>query len=494
MIDLVVFGTGSSAERAWQALRQLPGVRVVAFADNNEERRRTPFHDLPVIAPGELSQHRWDYVLLASQWADEIAAQLQGEGIAESRLIWCKGGGVREAIEQVLGAKRAGDEVRVAGGRLIASDRLPRVLILTSETLNDSHGTGVLLKRYFRDFPSAHLFSLCHTEAGKPWLENSAVIAGRKPTREMVDELLHCRQFQPDLVYATALNENDLPLLAAVLASLPTTVPVVQHFMDYMPHDAEVFDARLRELLPRLTEIWALTDSLRTMLRQKFDRPVDLVTSLQQDVPAEWRREHRPYAPGFRTVLLGNLWQPWLIPLLRDVWSLVRAELPGLNPIEWYVHPQRVQAVLEAGYDPGFEIVWRGFITGEALQERLRGADLALVPFSREDRAANNYARYSLPSRLTELACAGLPLLAIASADTEPARFIAQHRIGRSVAGPATEPIAAAVVEFICDVEARRRAGAAARALAEREFRLEPFQEWLIGHFLGLVGGDRSKR
>lgn len=494
MIDLVIFGTGSSAERAWQAMRNLPEVRVVAFSDNNPDKQRVPFHDLPVIAPDELSQGQWDFVLLASQWADEIAAQLREQGIAESRLILSTGGEVKEAMQQILAATQAGAEVRVAGGRLIAKDRLPRVLILTSETLNETHGTGVLLKRYFRVFPAVHLFSLCHSESGKPWLDNSEVISGQRLTGEVVGELLRRHLFVPDLVYATALNENDLPLLAAVIAALPTGIPVVQHFMDYMPHAADAFDARFREMLPSVTEVWALTDSLRTMLREKFKRPVELVTSLQQAVPREWRQEHRPYAPGFRTVLLGNLWQPWLVPLLRDVWSLVRAELPGLHPIEWYVHPQRVQAVLDAGYDPGFEIVWRGFLTGPALQERLRGADLALVPFNSDARAANDYARYSLPSRITELACAGLPLLAVASADTEPARFIAQQAVGRTVAGPTPEPIAAALVDFIRDVEARRCAGTASRALAEREFQLEPFQEWLIGHFLDLIGGDRSRR
>jgi hypothetical protein len=494
MIDVIIFGTGSSAERAWQAMRNLAEVRVAAFSDNNPERLRLPFHNLPAIAPGELSQHRWDFVLVASQWADEIAAQLRGLGVAESRLILSKDGEVNEAMQQISAATQVGAEVRVAGGRLIARDRLPRVLILTGETLNETHGTGVLLKRYFRDFPAARLFSLCHTESGKPWLENSAVLSGRQLTGEVVGGLLRRRSFVPDLVYATALNENDLPLVAASIAALPSGIPVVQHFMDYMPHAATAFDARFREMLPRISEVWALTGSLRTMLREKFGRPVELVTSLQQAVPAEWRQAHRPYAPGFRTVLLGNLWQPWLVPLLRDVWSLARAELPGLQPVEWYVHPQRVQAVLDAGYDPGFEIVWRGFVTGSALQERLRGADLALVPFNREGRAANDYARYSLPSRLTELACAGLPLLAVASADTEPARFLAQHGIGRTVAGPAPEPIAAALVEFIRDVEARRRAGVASRALAEREFRLEPFQEWLIGRFLDLVGGDHEAR
>lgn len=496
-VRVVVFGTGSSAERAWHAAVDIDRLRVVAFADNDRTKWNRTFHGLPVLPPAELGGGHWDFVVLASQWADEIAAQLRTLGIDEERVIRAAASGLRTALERLASAATPKSEVRLSGGRTVLRRNLPKVLILTHETLNESHGTGVLLKRYFDHFPPSHLFNFCRNETGQPWLANSAVLTGAAPTGLAVRQILDRHGFVPDLVYATAFNENDLPLLGAVLRSLPSAVPVVQHFMDYVPHDTVAFEAEFKPMLSRVTQIWALTESMRAMIAARMGRDVELVTALQQEVPALWKGEHRLVGPGFRTVLLGNLWQPWVLPILRDAWREVRSTLPGVLPIEWYVHPQRVQAVMDAGCDPGFEIVWRGFITGQALQERLREADLAVVPFNRESTAANDYARYSLPSRLTELASAGLPLFAIASPDTEPARFVARHEIGRAAAGPDPAAITTALVDFLRDTAARERAGAAARRLAEREFQLAPFQEWLHGRLLDLVhgigGGSRAK-
>lgn len=490
MIKLVIFGTGSSGERAWQAANSLDGVEIVAFADNDARKHGTKHHGVAVVAPASLSTLTWDLIVLASQWAAEIAAQLTGLGIPANRIVQPSLNDLRPGLQAAVAEHRTRSLVRIAGGREIPPDTLPRVLILTYETLNDSHGTGVLLRRYFRDFPESHLFSLVHTETGKPSLKNHAVLADvARQTPEAVATLLRERGFVPDIVYATVFNEIDLPLLNAVIDALPAGTPVVQHFMDYMPHNAEAFDATFRGVLPRVTQVWALTKPLRDMLAAKFQRSVELVSSLQQTPPAEWRREHRAAGAGFRTVLLGNLWQPWLVPLLRDAWQRCRAQLPGLGPIEWYVHPQRVQSVMDAGYDPGLEIVWRGFVTGPALQEKLRTADLALVPFNFEAKASNDYARYSLPSRLTELCGAGLPLLAVASPDTEPARFFAAHGLGRVVAGPDVEAVAGALLAFIQDQSARSAAGRAARKLAETDFQLEAFQEWLVGRFVDLTSG-----
>ncbi len=96
MINLVLFGTGTCAERAWAAISGLPGLRPIAVADNNAKKHGTSWHGLVVVPPSELRNHEWDFVVIASQWHAEIGAQLIAAGIEPERLAvfepWGEGG------------------------------------------------------------------------------------------------------------------------------------------------------------------------------------------------------------------------------------------------------------------------------------------------------------------------------------------------------------------------------------------------------------------
>ena len=485
MKRIVIFGTGSSAERAWRRLSSLEDVEIVACSDNDPGKHGHAFHDVPIRPPSELHHFDWDYVVVASQWFPQIREQLTDMGLDSRQILAANAENIREELHHALDRDRKSRNVKIGDGREVLAGTLPRVLILTCETLNQSHGTGVVLKRFFSDFPSDQLFSLAHLESGNAWLENSAVIG--HPDNQVarrIEQVLRAKGFLPDVVYATAFTEPDLSLLAGVLDVIPAGTPVIQHFHDYMPHDAEGFDRAFRGLIPEISALWALTRSLQNMLSGKFAASIDLVPTLRQALPREWRQKHVKVSREFKVITLGNFWQPWMLPFLRDVWKEVRKRFPGLGPIEWYAHPNRVQTLIESGHDPGLEIVWRGFVPN--VQERLRAADLALIPFNTEAVAANDYARYSLPSRVSELASAGLPLVAISSPDTELARFILEKGIGRVCRGPDPGAVVDSISAFISDTGARSKAGLASRALAETEFRIEPFREWFTGKFVSL--------
>jgi len=257
--------------------------------------------------------------------------------------------------------------------------------------------------------------------------------------------------------------------------------------MDYMPHDAGVFDDHFRRQLPRVHSLWALTEGLTRELGPRYGRPVQLVTALHQEPPATSKRVHRAVDQEFRAVILGNLWQPWMLPVVRRVWQQCQREVPGLRPIDWYVHPARVQAVMDAGYDLGDEVVWRGFHRGRGLQERLQQADLALLPFNKDAVAHDGYTRFSLPSRLTELAGAGLPIFAIASADTEPARFLEARGCGLAANASDETALAETLLSLIRDPQQRAQLGARARTVAETELALGPFQTTLLGNFVRMA-------
>lgn len=488
MIRLVIFGTGSSGESAWSAAEDTEGVQVVAFADNNLQRQGTVFHRRPVWSAEQLAASTdWDRVIAASQWHREIVAQLVKLGIPQSHAVAFR---AADTIQRLVDRTRSVAAAAVGDGRIRARS-LPRVLILTYETLNQSHGTGVLLQRYFGDFPRDHLMSISHSDAGPAWLERAAIVRGHGPVavRE-VKRLLE--SFTPDLIYATALNEADLDLLEVVRRAMARPVPIIQHFMDFIPQDEFRFLKKFRRLLPVVTELWSLTEALQQLLEAKLGRTPRLVTGLLQRVPEYFHDQHVEFGRGFRTVMVGNFYNVSVIPYVREVWARCREQLPELGPIEWLVAPQRLQDLLDRGADPGLDFVWRGFFKGGRLQRQLAEADLALLPLNQGSEATSHYLRYSLPSRLAEFACVGVPVLAIASADTPLAAFVRRHGIGRVVGGQTPEAAAAAIVAFIRDRAARTQAGAAGRQLANDQFRIERFRAWFNQRLLEVVRRSRA--
>ena len=492
MINLTIFGTGISAERAWNALadfqefESFEGVRVLSFADNDPARRSARFHDLPVRSPEQLVPFdESDYIVIASQWHAVIEAQLRDLGMPSDRILsW---DGDPDALYEAVIARARRGPVSAAGSR-VDRQQLPRVLILSHETLNDSHGTGVLLKRYFEQFPERHLFSVAHRDAGRAWLAQS--LRMRDASAHALRELraaMDDAQFHPDLVFATVLHETDLALLDGILSILPPGTPVVQHFMDFLPHDERAFVDQFAALLPRITEVWALTDALQSMLARRLNCDVHLVTGLLQHVTRSTRVAHRDFGPDFRTAMVGNFYNPRVVEFIRAVWSRCRASLPGLGPVEWYVSPARIQGLLDSGLDPGLDFVWRGFFRGPALLRKLAAADLGLLALNHESAATTNYLRYSLPSRITEFACAGVPLFAVTSPDTPLATFIARHGNGVTSSGPDPDCVAADLCRLIQERGARAAAGAAGRRLAEESFGIERFRDWFNGRIAALA-------
>ncbi|MEQ9824557.1 MAG: glycosyltransferase, partial [Puniceicoccaceae bacterium] len=387
--------------------------------------------------------------------------------------------------------------VALEGGVMIAREALPRILFLSYESLDNTHGTGVLLQRMFRDFPRENLFAVSVVSTGgSPWLENQILLPDNVFESEcarLLQQTLKGHTFSPQIVYSTAFNENDLRLLRIAIESVEYSTPVVQHFMDMAPHDAREFANGFRSLNSRVSELWALTQSMGRELEQTFGRQVQIVSALHQDPPQSSKTRHVRFSSTFRAVMIGNLWQPQLLPFLREVWSLCQADLPSLRPIDWYIHPARVQKLIEGGYELGDEIVWRGFYDGFHLQQKLQSADLALLPFNWGSKADSGYARFSLPSRLTEYCAAGLPVVAVASPDTAPAQFINDRGCGVAISGSTPTQVAHKLKQLIEDHEWRTQAGIQARRLSAGEFSLEPFTQWLRTRLMKIVDESTPK-
>ena len=110
-----------------------------------------------------------------------------------------------------------------------------------------------------------------------------------------------------------------------------------------------------------------------------------------------------------------------------------------------------------------------------------------IIPFSQADKPCTDYERYSLPSRITELAAIGLPIFCLTGSDTPLYDYVTSHDIGQCVNAAETEAVASALVALIRDQALRTRFGHAARALAEREFPIENQQAIIYSKFAELA-------
>ena len=135
--------------------------------------------------------------------------------------------------------------------------------------------------------------------------------------------------------------------------------------------------------------------------------------------------------PVVRRIILGNSHMPHVLHHLRNVWEKLEASVEGLRPIQWYAYPTSVTYVKKAGVTFEPQIEYCGFLNDDVLHEQLCEADFAIVPFNIHDKPEYPYARFSIPSRITEFVNAGLPIFAAAGKKTEACRFISGNGVGK---------------------------------------------------------------
>lgn len=401
---------------------------------------------------------------------------------------------------------------------------LPRVLIFSEGALSLLHGTGTIFARNFSAYPPDRLanwfiglaeepFISSHLDLNprrwpargwwppavplaKLWNRSAARISGRAwsvPVNRSALRAAAAAGGGFDLVYAIVYSRTGLDALRAVHDGLGPRLPLVLQIQDFFPHGDLGFWRALRRLAPRVTEVWAVSDSIARAVRHHLKRAVRVDPLFHLDLPAAAKQVHRPFTADFRAVVLGNFWQAALLDDLKAVWRAARAQLPDLPPIRWHCHPAGIQRICAGGLEPQPEVEPAPFLTGEALFAMLRDADLALIPFSRGQQPATDYERYSMPSRLTEICAAGLPVFGLTGANTPLADYLATHSLGRIAPAAETATAAAGLTGLIRDHAARAACGRAARALAERQFPLAPFQEWLYGRLRQLATPTASR-
>lgn len=343
---------------------------------------------------------------------------------------------------------------------------LPRVLIVTDSCPDRGQGTGAALIKHLAEYPRDRLHS-AFVDPGQPspdtWagthfpLEESRsslprvvrfvardllvnmrlAVVGRR-WRESAKSLI--AGYRPDVIYTIPYTERGL-YLTRLLASLMPDVPVVLHLFDWMPRmSRRIANKLLGDVAAVSKRRWTLGDNLTAHATRVTGTtfatvPICYATLASRPACGAWAAES-----PFRACIIGNIWSRSAFHRMCDAWELLQSKYANVGPIEWAASDW----TLAHGWgqllkDQRFSRIIRpaGFLTGDDLTTFLQNCHVSFVPFATEEDEHTTYALYSVPSRFAELACCGVPVVAITPPDTGFGRFLQSNAIREILGSPA---------------------------------------------------------
>ena len=86
MKKVLVFGT----ESGWKRIKKILDYKklaIEAFVDNNRAKAGKKLSGKKIILPCEIGNYQYDYILIASQFHEEIIEQLKGLKVPVEKII-----------------------------------------------------------------------------------------------------------------------------------------------------------------------------------------------------------------------------------------------------------------------------------------------------------------------------------------------------------------------------------------------------------------------
>ncbi len=94
MKKLIIFGAGMNWNRLNKVLNY-QNAEIIAFSDNDKEKWGRDINGIKVIPPAEISIQSFDYIVITSQYYNEIEVQLAKLGILRDKIISFLSGDLR---------------------------------------------------------------------------------------------------------------------------------------------------------------------------------------------------------------------------------------------------------------------------------------------------------------------------------------------------------------------------------------------------------------
>lgn len=85
MYNIVIFGSGSTAERLTSNLNS--NINVLCYLDNDNTKWGNIFNNKLILNPIEIKELKYDYIVIGSQFNNEIYSQLINMGICKNKIF-----------------------------------------------------------------------------------------------------------------------------------------------------------------------------------------------------------------------------------------------------------------------------------------------------------------------------------------------------------------------------------------------------------------------
>jgi hypothetical protein len=301
-------------------------------------------------------------------------------------------------------------------------------VFITPVEVNESHGTGVLLRALFGGDPGVISLRSADQYGGRADFGISIKLAHANSARDQVFARVAeaFRDFDVRRIVCAPYNSSDVSNAIAVHAIYGA--PMCAWIMDDQNIEQKhIEDEPMRELLERSSLRLAISPEIRAAYEHKFGLPFYHLPPL---VPARMlpARLNVPDAPpdARHGVMIGNSWSPRALELLRRTVrdSGVTLSYPGGAARDLGIP---IEVLRQDGIHP------HDFLDEPELVAMLRSLWFAVVPSGTLDEFEDRrwLAAMSLPSRLVYMTCvAQIPAIVLGSRDTAAAHFVEKFGIG----------------------------------------------------------------
>jgi glycosyltransferase involved in cell wall biosynthesis len=378
-----------------------------------------------------------------------------------------------------------------------------KILVVTDQAIGPSHGTGTLLMRYFGDEQSVQVFNVCSMLTADSGVFPTAVLPDRSGgIRRALGKLRRLEfseipgifsnhsyesavrktlDFDPDLLWVIVCSRGGLRVAADVVQRFPGR-SVYCSFWDLVflgQLDQPRAKQNLEYLCQRALRIDAISDPLAREITRRTGRAVDVENFFCADLPERATIDRLVSAGDCRLVIVGNIWIKDAYRAMLQVIEKARSMSPQVGEIVWYCHASSLARLgiserrMPLGLVPGGHLA-------QGLTRKLLDFDLCIVPINGSRSRAEGYCRYSIPSRVSELFAAGVPIFSIGDSGSAFAEYLEQTGAGVHASAEPLNRAASKLVELIESPELRRAMGLAGRSYAEAHFESVRFRAKLM--------------
>jgi len=383
----------------------------------------------------------------------------------------------------------------------------PRTLIVSDAPMTPQQGTGVCLLKHFEPYLEDRVYSVYMDDPGgsstirhsskfelvEPLAKLWRLLRPINPSlranvrfklldsqwRQQARAILN--EFKPEFIYIVPYTESAL-YLAQVIRELVPGIPYGLHLFDWMPRTSEKV---ARSLLATLSEDasfrWALGSNLADGASAWTGANYKVVPIFYGNPAQELAHEAWHRQSTFNACILGNVWsKPALIQVL-ETWRILKTQNSDLGPIEWIASEWTIRmGWREFLSDPKYKDLIKhvGFIPDSDFHARLMTYQLSFIPFSMPSESTRPYAKFSIPSKISELSCLGIPFFSVASEGSGLERFMAETGIG-FVAPVDVSEFAKEVGDLMHDKTRLRECSDELLQYAKANFQMEDYQNFL---------------